>query len=387
MPTTTWIQETAEDRYWESQAGQLPAAPAPRTYACAVCGEEFGSSDARSWHASEAHPLGRPTLYIADYAAPADLVVRTPVDAGLFSAESCTAVRVALDGAPATEIGPAGLGELVSGRRSGHLRIELENHRAADSADVRATYTIRIAIPQDDELAEVDRAFVRNLATDRPSTRDVEAFASQIERFTSARDYAGALADYVHGVLVKEASEYGGATLPFAAFESKFSRALAELSDHVDRPVAAAVVAVARLNLNDLAGPVPCTGDTCLDGCLRTLSALVTPETSPVSTDEHVGVAEIALCPIDRDTHLVRTSYETLLNHDASDHDLAELGTRADDARLSPQDRAKLHALVALGALRRSRVDFADRHLEALTHDGVFGRWAGRALEEGAARG
>src|SRR3954447_20037073 len=112
MPTTTWIQETVEDRYWESQAGEHAAAPPPRTYTCAVCGEEFASSDARSWHASAAHPLGRPTLYIADYAAPADLVVRTPVDGHLFSAESCTAVHVALDGAPVTKIGSAELGEL-----------------------------------------------------------------------------------------------------------------------------------------------------------------------------------------------------------------------------------------------------------------------------------
>src|SRR5689334_336760 len=113
MPTTTWIQETVEDRYWESQAGGLPAGPPPRTYPCAVCGEEFVSSDARSWHASEAHPLGRPTLYIADYAAPADLVVRTPVGARLFSAESCTAVHVALDGDPITEIQAADLGALI----------------------------------------------------------------------------------------------------------------------------------------------------------------------------------------------------------------------------------------------------------------------------------
>ena len=268
MPTTTWIQETVEDRYWESMGEQRPVIPRPPRYTCVVCGEAFDSADARSWHVSEAHPLARPTLYIDEYAAPADLVVRAPVTADLFSAESCTSVHVILDGEGMSEIDSTDLGDLIAGRRSGHLQIELENHRAADSADVRARYTIRIAIPDDSELAEVDQAFVRNLAIDRPSTRDVEAFASEIESFRSARDYAGALADYVHGVLVKEASQHGGATLPFAAFQAKFSRALVELSDHVSRPVAASVVAVARLNLNDLAAPMPRTGDPSLDGCL-----------------------------------------------------------------------------------------------------------------------
>ena len=135
---------------------------------------------ARSWHASEAHPLARPTLYVADHGAPAELIVRAPVSASLFSAESCTAVHVVLDGQNLNDIDPTGLGELIAGRESGHLRIELENHRAADAADVRAMYTVRIAIPDEGELAEVDQAFVRNLAIDRPSTRNVETFASRL---------------------------------------------------------------------------------------------------------------------------------------------------------------------------------------------------------------
>ena len=381
MPTTTWIQETVEDRYWESKGEREPLVPRPAVFTCVVCSEAFDSADARSWHASEAHPIARPTLYVADHAAPAELTVRAPVSASLFSAESCTSVHVVLDGKGLEEIEAAGLGELIAARRSGHLRIELENHRAADSADVRTLYTLRIAIPEDDDLAEVDQAFVRNLAIDRPSTRDVETFASEIESLRSARDYAGGLADYVHGVLVKEASEFGGATLPFNAFQTKFSRALAELSDHANRPVAASVVALSRLNLNDLEAPLPRTGDPNLDGCLRALSDVVRLGSLSPLADDRKGVAEVALCPIDRDTHLVRTSYETLHRDDAADSWLVEFGSRADDARLSPQDRAKLRTLVAVAALRRGQFDLARRHLEILVHDGVFGRWADRALE------
>jgi hypothetical protein len=381
MPTTTWIQETVEDRYWESKGNQGVAEPRPLTYSCAVCGKTYKSANARSWHASDAHPIARPTLYVAEHAAPVELTVRAPVSASIFSAESCTSAHVILDGEARYEIDPASLGELIAGRRSGHLRIELENHRAADAADVRAQYTIRVAIPDDYELAGVDQAFVRNLAIDHPSTREVESFASEIEPFRSARDYAGALADYVHGVIVKEASEFGGATLPFDAFHSKFARALFELSDHVDRPVPASVVAVARLNLNDLVAPLPRTGDLSLDGCLRTLSEVVTLGSTSSFSDQHVGVAEVALCPIDRDTHLVRTAYEDLLEQETTDSCIVEVGHRADDPRLSPQDRVKLRALVVVAALRRGRADLAQPHLEGLTHDGVFGPWAEVALE------
>jgi hypothetical protein len=306
--------------------------------------------------------------------------VRAPVSASLFSAESCTSVHVVLDG-KRIEVEATALGELIAGRRSGHLQIELENHRAADSADVRARYTLRIAIPVEDDLSGVDQAFVRNLAIDQPSTRDVETFASEIEPFRSARDYAGGLADYVHGVLVKEASEFGGATLPFEAFQTKFSRALAELSDHVDRPVAGSVVALSRLNLNDFVAPLPQTGDPGLDGCLRGLSDVVSLGSLSPVIDDRKGVSEVALCPIDRDTHLIRSAYQALFQDEAADSRVVAFGGRVDDARLSPQDRAKLRTLVAVAALGRGQFDLAQRHLEILVHDSVFGHWAERALE------
>lgn len=381
MPTTTWIQETVEDRYWESQGDYGVVTPPPVTYPCVVCGQEFDSADARSWHASEAHPIARPTLYVADHAAPAELLVRVPVSASLFSAGSCTSVHVLVDAERINDVGPVELGQLIAGRRSGHLQIELENRRAADSADVRARYTIRIAIPDNEELAQVDQAFVRRLAIDQLSTRDVEMFASEIEPFRSARDYAGALADYVHGVLLKEASEHGGTTLPFGAFHTKFSRALSELAEHVSRPVAASVVAVARLNLNDLATPLPHTGDPSLDGCLRTLSEVATVSSQSPVSDRRLGVADVPLCPIDRDTHLVLATHDALAAEGTTDSRLAEVGSRADDPRLSPQDRVKLRTLVAVSALRLGRADLAQPHLEILAHDGVFGHWAELSLE------
>jgi hypothetical protein len=107
----------------------------------------------------------------------------------------------------------------------------------------------------------------------------------------------------------------------------------------------------------------------------------VTPDSAPESEEPQAGFAEIALCPIDRDTHLVRTSYEILVNRETSEAEFVDLSIGADDARLSPQDRAKLHALVAIGALRCGRSDLANQHLEVLVHDGVFGPWAARALE------
>jgi hypothetical protein len=196
--------------------------------------------------------------------------------------------------------------------------------------------------------------------------------------------YAGGLAEYVYGVLAKEGSEYSGTALPFGAFPAKFNRVLAELSDHVDRPVAAAVVGAARLNLNDLVTPNTVTGDRRLDGCSTTLheAATLLPWTEPADRDE--GVAVVPLCPIDSDTHFVLAAYEALVAHDASDRQVAEFESRTEDGTLSGWDRSKLRVLVATALLREGDRRGTRQHLDGLAHDAIFSEWAARELEDTA---
>jgi hypothetical protein len=321
-------------------------------------------------------------LYVGDRVASSTVTMRTAQRSGGLSIGRCTSLTAVLDGDVVDGLEPAGVGAFVAALRSGHLVLELENHRAADAADVRATYVIEIAIPDPHELEAVDRAFARNLARDAIATHDIDVFASAVESCGTARSYAGALADYAHGVLVKEGTADGGATLPFGEFPAKFTRALDELSDHADRPVAASVVGAARLNLNDVVAPSARSGDARLDGCLQTLRsvAVLEPVAPPAAKLSRSGVP---LCPIDRDTHLVLTIYEAL----ARERDGSSLGAyegRADDGALSPQDRAKIRVLLALGAVQNGRRSSALRHLEALAHDADFQDWAQQQLEGSA---
>jgi hypothetical protein len=237
--------------------------------------------------------------------------VRVPIGLEDLFVENATGMRVLLDGKPVDGIVPSELGALVATKRAARFTIELENERAEDAADVLARYEIDVAIPDPRDLEAVDQAFVARLAIDRPSTKQIDDFASDVASFVSARAYAGALADYVHGVLAKDGSESGGTTLPFEAFPSKFSRALAELSDHVDRPVAAAVVGVAKLNLNDVNGEPPKTGDPRLDGSLRALSAASRLET--VVLEPAGDGATVPLCPVDSATDVVLRAYAELV--------------------------------------------------------------------------
>src|SRR5690349_21365269 len=62
MPTYGFIQETAEERFYE----RGEAAPrAPRTVPCPVCGENLSDETALAAHLGAAHPLSSPRLLLA----------------------------------------------------------------------------------------------------------------------------------------------------------------------------------------------------------------------------------------------------------------------------------------------------------------------------------
>ena len=374
MPTVIWIQEAAEDRFYEGQ-GFVLSPPRPLVFPCAICGDEFDESDLRSWHVSEAHPLARPMLFVRGVLAPTTVIVRKPLCDRDVTVDNCTSVRAVRDGVIVEGVSPEGIGDLVVSTGAGRWSLELENRRAQDAADVVARYEIEVAIPMPAELEAVDRAFVSRLAVDQPTTRDIESFANDVARLASAREYAGCLADYVQGVLAKEGSGAGGSTLPFDAFQAKFNRALAGLSEHIARPVAAAVVAAARLNLNDLESPVVTSGDPLLDGCSSALQEIATQSLQHADWASPEHALGAPLCPIDRDTHYVLAAFARLFgNESGSRH--PQMEERVESGMLSSFDRAKLRALLAASLLRAGALAAARRHLEVLTHDAVFGPWA-----------
>jgi hypothetical protein len=61
MPTLNWIQETAEDRYWER--GSSGSEIVNSVYNCRVCGNAFISISERDRHEVE-HPVQNPAIFI-----------------------------------------------------------------------------------------------------------------------------------------------------------------------------------------------------------------------------------------------------------------------------------------------------------------------------------
>jgi hypothetical protein len=345
-----------------------------------MCGLKFQGGDALSWHVSTAHPIERPLLILAGAPAPADIRIRSRLEPADAVVANCTSARLSRNGQPEVELAPESLISLISSDTDAEHRIRLFNMRAEDEAKIEARYALRVTIPDSAELTEADELFVRHVAVDKPTMGDIERFAHETRELRSARYYVDALVSYAVGVLIKEGTNESGTSLPFAEFQGKLAYAIAELGLFWDRPVAVAVTACARLNLNDFIA-APGSRISVLDECHAFFARLKEESLIRFSTATDLAPGSLPLCPVDRDTHLVLQSFAAL-SRDADPAVRTAVEDRAVDGTLSSFDRTKLTALAAahriVGGDERGAVPL----LRLLAHDPSFGAWSQDYLDD-----
>ena len=270
MPTVGWIRETDEDRYWEARAADLNLA-APARFECPFCSNVFDSEPDRATHISSVHPIERPVLFVNGQTAPSNISVRSLLNPSQISIANCTGISVVKDGAEHRYRSQKRFAVDLSSERRAFYQVTLENARVTDGARTAAKYRVRVAIANETTLNAIDAEFLRHIATDDLSTSGVRRFADLCSDFPDGGDYYDALADYAFGVLAKD--QAGGTTLKFERFRDKFSHALVVLSDY-SRPVAQAVCASVRFNLNDFAHLHPLSGVQLLDSAIDFFTGL-----------------------------------------------------------------------------------------------------------------
>jgi hypothetical protein len=373
VPTYGWVLETAEDRFHERGGAGL--APAPPVYPCPICKEPFNDGNSVSWHVSTTHPIERPILFVKGAPAPSFTPIREKLDPDDVLVANCTAARLSRNGRPEVEVDPGEVARLVTEDTDAEHRLRLFNRRAQDDAKIEAGYSLRITVPERAELVEVDKRFVERIAVDNLSMDIVERFARDTQRFRTARYYADALVAYAIGVLIKERTPEGGATLPFAEFQGKFAHAVSELILFADRPVALAVTTCARLNLNDFVDAAS-SGIVAVDECHTFFAGLKNRGAVVFPSDLNLAPGIVPLCPVDRDTHAVLQSFAALAEPSGSPRILNEVEDRATDATLSSFDRTKLTAMAAGRRLLEGDEAAAAPLLRMLANDPHLGSWA-----------
>jgi hypothetical protein len=381
MPTVGWILDSANDRRTDAWPFNHEEKPDP--VVCPLCRREFAERSALSSHLGIDHPLRLPMLRLGRQLGLARYTIRDDVTLRDCETLSCTECRVSTNGAAEQRLSPDIFGRHLVNSKNAHHRVLLRNERALDARYAESEVEVSVSIPSPALLNEIDEKFGKTLAVEHPGMANVDKFLQACPNDVSAQEYAGGLADYVIGVLLKEQDPKAGTVRPFAEFKGKLGSARHALSGF-ERPLARAVVSVIDFNLNHFSAPAP-KYVPALRFAHSFFSAFtqvggVPPVHPPSAAAKDLPPA----CPVDRVSSVILSAlseFPRFAGHEERIDGLPGL----ESFPLSEFDLAKINTLKAGAALLLGNREVAMHHLRRLADDSHFGSWANAQLERQSA--
>ncbi len=387
--TIGWIQEDAWDAYLEAQPTTEPPPPGPVLIRCPFCAANFRHTRELTDHLSDRHRGERPILLLQglEPAHNQPQRVGTSLRRTDVILQNCSSAIVSINGGPQQALAPDELPKLLSSQTDALIDLKLANKFDSAAQPIPAAYRIVFRIPEKRSLDAVDRAFRRHLAMEPLDFMAVDRFLNDRACAGLGRAYAGALADYVRGLLTKDRPHHLSVTMPFAHYRALYNQSLEGLQPY-RRPLPDLVCAVIRFAQNNFSAP-SISGYPTLDGALRTLAAGVLddrsgatdlPTEAPLSYEADFPVrAEI--CPLDDGVSRVLDLWARLRQRRHWTQTLEDECRQASNAAtLDAPDKEKVLALWALAALSASAD--ATEPLSRLAPTFPFGPWASSEREK-----
>jgi len=387
--TVGWILEDAWDAYLEAQPPVEPPPSAPVRIRCPFCTASFRLADELTDHLSDQHRGERPILLLQGL-EPAQLQqnrVGTSLRRVDVILQNCSGALVSINAGPQQAFSPMELPKLLSSQTDALIDLELANHFDPVAQPISAAYRIVFSIPEKRSLDAVDRAFRRHLAIEPLDFIAIDRFLNDRACAGLGRTYAGALADYVRGLLTKDRPHHVNVTTPFANYRAIYNQSLDGLQPY-RRPLPDLVCAVIRFAHNNFSAP-SITGFPPFDSAVRSLSACALIDRSdtndrPTEAEQPYTVGSedrVEICPLDDGVSRVLSLWERLQKRPHWTKTLEDECRQASNAAtLDAPDREKVLALWAMAALRAS-ADAAEP-LSRLAPTFPFGPWASSEREK-----
>ena len=376
--------EGAVERFWEGQPPVVTARVAPLVFRCSQCGRIFTSAEELRCHFSLDHPLELPALYVGGEPLLRESVIRAPVTETDVELVQCTRCGAQADGGTWQEFPLPAFRQRFAQAVNSTWNIRLIHERAFDNTRTEEEYHVRFRIPDVPALNLLDERFLRTLVLEELRHSDLERYCADLPVDAPAREYGAALGDYALGIILKERTNPPHAPIGFDEFTVKMRSAM-EVLKLFNRPIALAVSAAIRFNLNDFQFH-GATDATELEHGLRFFRSIIAETSSGEAAVELPLIRSTSfqrpVCPVDRVSHQLLGSCARLAGGGVLP--LAELEALRQLTRgmnpVSEQDLLKTHVICAAGYLRIGHATDAIPHLRAVQFDPGLRNWAQRQL-------
>jgi hypothetical protein len=355
MPTVGWIQETGQDRFWET--GSEPnSSPLPTTYPCRYCAKVFDSIAAREQHELE-HPFLNPTLFYRNRElGSSQLLITALVQPGDIDARNIS--RMLLNGCPLDSV--VELTEALQASSKGFFNISYANEA------LEKTLKIELCVADEQQLSEVDHSFKMHFSKGSISDQMLASFHDSVRHCETVEGYINGLVRYLHGL---KAKEHHSEITSFEAFDMRFNQAVDSLKNY-NTALALAIRAVIRFNRNDFNLMRFTSGVPDLDSATAFFRGADLAITTPQSPD--------AQLPVDQATEFI---LKTLLPAYAAAglSDLEQMISLLSKRYLSLQDTSKLNYLCFCKAVDVLDHEAITKYHRKLRYDDVFNTLIGDA--------
>jgi hypothetical protein len=344
--------------------GRAPSPPRPPEFPCPDCGLIFSTERDQRAHRFDGHATKRPTLvFKGRECGRTRLMVTGPSAASDWRASDVASISV--NGRPTTLDEAA---DFLATAKTGVQTVTVLN------GPLERTFEFDFCLAEEDDLRLVDQALDKLISNRELSLQAIDAFIRRAGRGATARRYREGLANYLYGVLHREATQdHAGPADATGAplYEQRYNSAVSVLGAF-DRPPAEAICGLVALHYNQFSLAVRKTNSHRVSDVAARFRSMIegAPFVTASLNDRTHGSFDEALSDSVTE-ELLSVSAMALDGSDLAP--LRQVLLSLNDMR--PADQFKVRLVASEALLAAGDIDGARRHSEALRHSRDTDAW------------
>lgn len=336
---------------------------------CPQCHEVLDEIYDLRTHIFERHPTRRPSLYLRGREIGAHpMRIARALTVGDVATINCDRALLNGVGVPVGE-----LPQVLASSRSDVIKLTLFH------AEVSSSYTLDFRIASNSDLRGIEIEFRKLVAGRRLDVRAVEGFISATEQFGTAIGYSDGICCYLYGILAKERAP--DTTLPYAAYEGRFSSAAEALAPY-DRVLSVAIRSLIEFHFNHFADAFRLAPESVVGMASCQYQHWLSGQAPTERSRLDVGVRSTGVERMLTDLETDRIVGWVLRAPHTLAAELPEIESML-KREIAEYDRVKLRILLAEAYVVIDDRTSALRHSRALRNLTGLGNWAERLIEGG----
>jgi len=337
--------------------------PKPVKHCCSQCNKKFPDFISLSLHRFEEHPFHQPILIIDGI----EFVSSKHAISKEISTSKIHCLNTTTCWVNGSEMSINSFVNRLATMRSGFVNIRLHNA----IGEVETCYDIEIAIPEQDDIAEVDKRFFEFSSMGNLNVLSINKFIDITNKFKSTKKYVDGLSSYLYAVLAKDGR--GDILLSKEEGRARMTHAI-QILGGFDTALSNVISEIINLNLNVFSTDLGLTTAPQLAIVMQKFCNLLYENKFPSSEKLQSDDLSFKQIPLDICTNQIM-EWSLMPSERIVEQRKTIEKVLHDDAWV-PDDRLKVHIILANAYKEQGDFRGCVEHARKIRHNPFWGDWA-----------